>query len=149
MPAVHDAENRIAHLQKFRNVVLHPHFQIFHIIILGIDQQILVKAGRIRRKDTAVGLPIGQHHPQIAQGVLLIRGIPRSLGQHDHGIIVDPIVIPCRLLRELPVLIAVDTFLQIAIRRSRHLLTLKKPAAGHQHGGYGPAMIRRVKAALQ
>ena len=81
--------------------------------------------------------------------MLLIGAVPYGLGQHDHGVIIDPVIISCRFLSEFTVFITVDAFPQIGKGCFLHLPAAKEPAAGHQNGRNGPAVVRRVKASPQ
>ena len=135
--------------QKFRDIVILSHCQVLPVIVLWIDPFPVILADRIRRKDRAVRLNVGEHHAQIAHCMFKIGLITCTSSQCDHGIIVDAVIISRGFFCVLAVIIAVDPFRQILSGRFRKLWLMEESRTFHQVGSDRPAVVRRVEAALQ
>ncbi len=146
---LYDIKNRIAHPQEFRDVIFHAHSQVLHIITQRIHQPVLVKTGGIGSKNTSVRLPVGEHHMQVPDGMLLVLGISEGIGKHQHGIVIYTVIITGGFLREFPVLITVAPFFQIDFSGFRQFFISEKHPAFCQRGGDGPTVVGGMEAALQ
>ena len=144
-----DVHNVICHGNEFRDVVADAQVQIFKIIGAGVDQPVLVKPGGVGGEHAVVRLPVGEHHPEVANGVLLVAGVPQALGQQEHGVVIHLVIVARALFRVLSVFIAVHALVEVSVGRLNQVLLPEEPAAAAKQGGNGPAVVGRVKAPLQ
>ena len=144
-----DVHDVVCHGDKFRDPVTDAHVQILEVVVGGEYLPILVPTGGIGGEDGIVRLPVGQHHPQVPQHVLLIGRIAQILGQHEHGVVVHQIVVAGGLFGVLAVLIAVHALIQIDVSSLDQIRLVKHPAAAGKQRGNGPAVVGGVEAALQ
>ena len=71
------------------------------------------------------GSPVGKHHMKVADGMLLVLGVSSGVGKHQHGIVINAVIITGGFLCELTVGIAVNPLYQVNTRAFRQLLSLK------------------------
>ena len=129
---LNDVKNSIAHPEEFRNVIFHAHGQILYVIAQWIYQPVFVETGGIGSENTSVRLPVGKHHMKVADGMLLVLGVSSSVGKHQHGIVINAVIITGGFLCELTVGIAVNPLYQVNTCAFRQLFIIEKNPAFRQ-----------------
>ena len=109
--------------------------------------------GGVLRKDIPVRIDVIEHHGEIPAHTVKVKIISRLLPQRKHSVIDNGVVIAGGALGIFAVLIAVDPLRKILpgpgtqAFRKRFLLC-KQVRPLQKGGGNGPAVVRRVEAAV-
>ena len=69
---------------------------------------------------------------KVADGMLLVLGVPSGVGKHQHGIVINAVIIAGGFLCELTVGIAVNPLYQVNTRAFRQLFIIEKHPAFRQ-----------------
>ena len=146
--ALHHLHNGVGGVQQFGLAAGIAHVEVLEVILPRVDLFAHVPAGGVVGKNAVVGVDVGQHHFQIAQHRRIVALVAGGHGQHDHGIVVDAVVVAGRTLGVLAVLVAVVAFFQDGLGGGAAFGLIKQLGAEHQHRCNGPAVVRGVEAAV-
>ena len=146
--ALHHLHNGVGGVQQFGLAAGIAHVEVLEVIFPRVNFLAHVPAGGVVGKNAVVGVDVGQHHFQVAQHRRIVALVAGGHGQHDHGIVVDAVVIAGRAFGVLAVLVAVVALFQDGLGGGAAFGLIKQPGAEHQHRRDGPAVVRGVEAAV-